>query len=138
MSPWFIASSRRRNTSIRSGVVDSSSAISPLLCEAFGSSTGLVDVGFGVEGDPCDQAVYPLAEGCSTHSNVVGATDGTPLLVVDGQHHAVPEVEDFVGLDCQVLERAGPLLQESGRRLSAIEGAHSIHSAVHHDVGAAV
>src|SRR2546430_8022958 len=87
----FYASYERRTSSARSGGA-ASSAIGPFLSEAFGGSTGLVDV--PPSDHTRDHAVHPFVDQRPPFCNDAGATSRTALLAIDGIDDAVTQIDD--------------------------------------------
>src|SRR5271167_2939907 len=121
MSPRFIASSRRRNASIRSGVVDSSSAISPLLCEAFGGSTGLIDV--GVVRECHGHAIHHLEDERIPLADEAAGSSRTTFLAVDDEDDSVSKIGANLHLHLELLEGVVPAFPELTKRYCAINSA---------------
>src|SRR5271165_5089095 len=85
-----------RQRSARSGVT-ASSTIGPLLCEAFGGSTSLVDV--LVAGDPDNHALHPCGDLRDAVPNMTRAACRTSPLDEDANDDSVAETEDLLHVE---------------------------------------
>ena len=115
----FHASYERRTSSARSGGA-ASSAIGPFLSEAFGGSTGLVDV--PPSDHTRDHAVHPFVDQRPPFCNDAGATSRTALLAIDGIDDAVTQIDDSLDRNGPVVERVCPLFQLAARRVGCRRG----------------
>jgi hypothetical protein len=92
--PWalvpFLFQFPALRASARSSGVVASSATGPLLREAFGGSTGLVDL---VDRKARDQASYPDEDPSLALSKVTGAASRTTVLNDHGKHNPKSDVE---------------------------------------------
>src|ERR1700686_5062179 len=93
MSRRLAASNASRQSSTRSGVVNSS-AIGPLLGEVFGGSTTLIDVGVGRGAH--DLAVFPQADPCGSRFNVRVASLHATLFPNDAVRHTITQIESLL------------------------------------------
>src|SRR2546423_7211786 len=84
--------------------------LAPFLGEAFGGSTGLVDVG---DRKTRDQASHPEEDPSLALSKATGAANQTTVLNDHGKHNPIAEVADFLEPDLQLLVRAKPVLKEA-------------------------
>src|SRR5260370_30227334 len=83
----------------------------PRLGEAFGGSTGLVDV--VVRRDPLDHATHPYADHSLAPMNVTTSSSRMAALEHYCKDDSVAEVECLLQPDLKLLESGGPLLQEA-------------------------
>ena len=90
---------RRRSKRTRSRFADI--AYPPFLGEAFGGSTGLVDIGVGR--DPLEQALGYYRYGRDTGSDLAAATSHTAGHEGYAERDSVPEVENLLDLDAGLL-----------------------------------
>src|SRR5437016_2018747 len=91
-SPTFTASSSLRESSARSGVVDSSGiSLRPLLGKALGGCTGLFDV--DIERRPYDQSIHPLGDARVPQLHVAAAANWTALQHDHAKADSVAEVK---------------------------------------------
>src|SRR5207245_9638519 len=97
----------------------------PLLGEAFGGSTGLVDVRLGVDGDLDYQAVLPQERPTVPLLDIALAADQTVVRVEDVEGEAIAEVENLLRVELHLVVRREPVLQEGAERRHAIEPADS-------------
>src|SRR5450631_2062155 len=95
-SPRLAASAICNKSSLRSGVVDSSD-ISPLLSEAFGGCTGLVDVEVGRL--PLDDALRPHHDRRPLLFDVTVATNQATVFPEGRQDDAVAEIDNLLHFD---------------------------------------
>src|SRR3954453_20731562 len=120
--PWalvpFLFQFPALRASARSSGVVASSATGPLLREAFGGSTGLVDL---VDRKAHDQASYPDEDPSLALSKVTGAARRTTVLNDHGKHNPIAEVADFLKPDLQLLVRAKPVLKEAANGRPPVE-----------------
>jgi len=94
------------------------SATAPLLREAFGCSTSLVDLG---DRKARDQASHPNEDPTLALSKVTGAANQTTVLNDHGKHKSIAEVAGFLKSDLQLLVRAKPLLKEAANGRPSLE-----------------
>src|SRR5438067_616847 len=114
-SPLSPASIRRRTSSTRSGVVDSSGiSLRPLLGKAFGGSTGLVDV--GVARHPHNPAICPELNPSPLLFNPPVAAHQATVFPEGDEYHAVAKIESILHLDLIVLPRPPPVPKEASNR----------------------
>src|SRR6266480_6771664 len=117
-SPLSPASIRRRTSSTRSGVVDSSGiSLRPLLGKAFGGSTGLVDV--VAARDPHDLARYPQHRERPSFLHPARAANWASVQSAHHKHHPVAEVESLLLVVFVVLIGAEPVFEEAADRSCA-------------------
>src|SRR5450631_2807455 len=90
----------------------------PFLGEAFGGSTGLVDLG-GRKAR--DQASHPDEDPSLALSKVTGAASRTTVLNDHGKHNPIAEVADFLKPALQLLVRAKPVLKEAANGRPSLE-----------------
>src|SRR3954453_16478187 len=123
--PWalvpFLFQFPALRASARSSGVVASSATGPLLREAFGGSTGLVDL---VDRKAHDQASYPDEDPSLALSKVTGAARRTTVLNDHGKHNPIAEVADFLKPELQLLVRAEPVLKEAANGRPPVEVPH--------------
>ncbi len=93
-------------------------AYPPLLRQAFGGSTGLVDLG---DRKACDQASYPDEYPSLALSKVTGAASRTTVLNDHGKHNPIAEVADFLEPELQLLVHAKPVLEEAANGRPPLE-----------------
>ena len=91
----------RVNTAKSRGVADSGIPLPPLPGEAFGGSTGLLDV--GVESHTYDLAVLPHADCCVAQFNLAACADWTALHGEYAQANSITEVENLLCLGLVLL-----------------------------------
>ena len=104
--------------SARSSGVLGSSATGPVLREAFGCSTSLVDL---VGRKACNQASYPDEDPSLALSKVTGAANRTTVLNDHGKHNPIAEVADFLKPDLQLVVCAEPVLKEAANGRPCLE-----------------
>src|SRR6202022_843070 len=92
----------------------------PFLSEAFGGSTGLVDV--EVARHPYNLAVCPEQDPSPSLFNSSVAADQATVFPEGDEHHAVAGVENPPSLGLVVLPRPPPVLKEASNRRRAVEG----------------
>ena len=90
----------------------------PFLREAFGGSTGLVDVG-GRKAS--DRASHPEVDPSLALSNMAGAANQTPVLNRHCKHNPIAEVTDLLKLVVQFLVGPEPVLKEATYRRSTLD-----------------
>ncbi len=90
----------------------------PFLGEAFGGSTGLVDVG-GRKAS--DRASHTEVDPSLALSNTTGATNQTPVLNHHSKHNPTAEMTDLLKLEVQFLVGPEPVLKEAAYRGSTLE-----------------
>src|SRR5271167_126654 len=90
----------------------------PFLGNAFGGSTGLVDLGGR---KACDQASHPDDDPSLALSKVTGAASRATVLNDHGKHNPIAEVADFLKPELQLLVRAKPVLKEAANGRPPLE-----------------
>src|ERR1700726_2634217 len=88
----------------------------PILGEALGGGTGLVDLGDGNAGD---QTSHPDVDPSLSLPNVTGDTSRPGLLEDHSKHNSVAEVVDLLKLELQFGIHAEPAVKEGTNRLLA-------------------
>src|SRR5205823_5276531 len=91
----------------------------PFLGEAFGSSTGLVDV--GIHRYPHDQALLPNGDECVPVSNVTAAASKTGHLHDHGKYPSVTQGQILLLFEPKLLVTGEPVFPEAANRRSALE-----------------
>jgi len=89
-------------------------AYPPFLGEAFGGSTGLVDV--GVEGHSREHAVYPYEDRCGSQLNVATA-GGSPVGDLYDMYDPIAEVLHLLNLHPILIKTPEPVLGKPTYRL---------------------
>ncbi len=125
MQPWVVARMGLRGARVIAAIARSTNLTFscdiayPRSCgEAFGGSTGLVDLG---DRKACDQASYPDEDPSLALSKVTGAASRTTVLNDHGKHNPIAEVADFLKPELQLLVRAKPVLKEAANGLPPLE-----------------
>src|SRR2546422_7634236 len=121
ISRRFAASNCLRTSSTRSWVVDSDIGLRPLLGEAFGGNTGLIDV--AIAGRSHDNVLRPYEDACLAQPNPARASGRTGAVTEDGKNDSAAEIENLFGLDLKLLVRAEPVFKEAADHRPTLEGA---------------
>src|SRR5205814_2353374 len=93
----------------------------PFLGEAFGGSTGLVDV--AIAGRSHDNVLRPYEDACLAQPNPARASGRTGAVTEHGKNDSAAEIENLFGLDLKLLVRADPVFKEAADHRPTLEGA---------------